>query len=154
RKDPDERAPHQPRAQRHQSQVAREPEERAHDGGWSVAPRASVYALHPLGQSREAGAAEKAGGVAPPQETYSLSPAFGTLYFRTTSFTPAMARMRLTIFSSCFRSEVSSETLTVASRVSSARASIRRIFEPSPAIACVTSASSPGRSSVATSSSI
>ena len=67
---------------------------------------------------------------------------------------PGSPRIRPTIFSSCFRSEVSSETVTNASFVSSTRASIRRMLEPSPAIAWVTSASRPGRSSVETSSSI
>ncbi len=44
--------------------------------------------------------------------SYSRSPAFGTLYFRITSRTPRTARMRSRIFSSCFRSEVSRDTLT------------------------------------------
>ena len=52
------------------------------------------------------------------------------------------------------RVPVSSETVTNASFVSSTRASMRRMLEPSPAIAWVTSASRPGRSSVDTSSSI
>ena len=57
-------------------------------------------------------------------------------------------------FTRSFASEVTRVTDTVPSHISPTRSSIRLLYEPSPAIACVTSARSPGLSPVITSSSI
>src|SRR5262249_47202858 len=135
RKDTDERPPRQPRPQRHEPQVARESEEHPCGRRRRATEGLRLHALHPIREDHEGEPEDEAGRLIPgfwflvsgfsslvrplpPEtrnetpETYSRSPAFGTLYFRMTSRTPVIARMRPRIFSSCFRSDVSSDTLT------------------------------------------